>query len=130
MALRQSAQGSGGYVPPVGNVHGGNGSFETDTHTMVTAQQYVSHVGQIMTSEVNKLMSNLEGTLAGKAWDSPAAKEFLKARTQWHSAHQHLLKALGDIEQGLGTSAKHYDQSDLDSSDGIGNAVSGLNYSI
>jgi WXG100 family type VII secretion target len=126
--MRTSAQGAGGYQPPVGTTSGGQG-FVTDTHTMVTAQQYMSHVGQLMTTEVDRLMGNLE-SLNPSTWDGDAYRQFVKAKTSWSMAHDHIKKALADIEDRMGTSAKRYDQSDLDSQLGIGNAVKGLNYSI
>ena len=126
--MRTTPQGSGGYAPPVGSIHGGQG-FETDTHVMVTAQQYISHVGQTMTSEVDKLMSNLE-SLNPATWDGDAYRQFLKAKNDWHGAHDHIRNALAEIESCMGDSAKKYDQADLDSQLGIGNAVKGLNYTI
>ena len=127
-SMRTTPQGPGGYVPPVGSIHGGQG-FETDTHVMVTAQQYVSHVGQTMTTEVDKLMSNLDA-LNPTTWEGDAYRQFLKAKGDWLAAHDHIKKALGDIETCMGDSARKYDQADLDSQLGIGNAVKGLNYQI
>jgi WXG100 family type VII secretion target len=126
--MRITPQSSCGYAPPVGSIHGGQG-FETDTHVMVSAQQYISHVGQVMTSEVDRLMANLEG-LNPRTWDGDAYRQFLKAKGEWHAAHDHIRKALADIESCMGDSARKYDQADLDSQLGIGNAVKGLNYSI
>jgi WXG100 family type VII secretion target len=126
--IRTTPQGPGGYVPPVGAIHGGQG-FETDTHVMVTAQQYISHVGQTMTSEVDKLISALE-ILHPRTWDGDAYRAFLKAKGDWMTAHDHIRKALGDIESCMGDSAKRYDQADLDSQLGIANAVKGLDYQI
>lgn len=126
--MRTSPQNPNGYAPPVGGIHGGQG-FETDTHVMVTAQQYISHVGQTMTTEVDRLMGNLE-SLNPSTWDGDAYRQFLKAKGDWHAAHDHIRKALADIESCMGDSAKRYDQADLDSQLGIGNAVKGLNYTI
>ena len=126
--MRTTPQGPGGYAPPVGGISGGQG-FETDTHVMVTAQQYISHVGQTMTSEVDKLMSNLE-SLNPATWDGDAYRQFLKAKNDWHTAHDHIRNALAEIESCMGDSAKKYDQADLDSQTGIANAVKGLNYTI
>jgi WXG100 family type VII secretion target len=126
--MRTSPQSATGYQPPTGNISGGQG-FVTDTHTMVTAQQYMSHVGQLMTSEVDRLMGNLE-SLNPSTWDGDAYRQFLKAKTSWHMAHDHIKKALTDIEDRMGNSAKHYDQADLDSQLGIGNAVKGLNFTV
>ena len=126
--MRTTPQGPGGYVPPTGGIHGGQG-FETDTHVMVTAQQYISHVGQTMTSEVDKLMSNLD-SLNPSTWDGDAYRQFLKARNDWHAAHDHIKNALAEIESCMGDSAKKYDQADLDSQTGIANAVKSLNYTI
>jgi WXG100 family type VII secretion target len=126
--MRTSAQPPSGYVPPVGATTGGQG-FVTDTHVMVSAQQYLSHVGQIMTSEVDRLMGNLE-SLNPSTWDGDAYRQFLRSRDDWRLAHDHIRKALADIEERLGESAKRYDQADLDSQLGIGNAVKGLNYTI
>jgi WXG100 family type VII secretion target len=126
--MRTGPQGSGGYAPPVGSITGGQG-FETDTHVMVSAQQYISHVGQTMTSEVDKLMTNLQN-LNPRTWDGDAYRGFLKARDSWHLAHDHIQKALAEIESCMGDSAKRYDQADLDSQYGIANAVKGLNFTI
>ena len=126
--MRTNAQPPSGYVPPVGATHGGQG-FVTDTHVIVSAQQYISHVGQIMTSEVDRLMGNLE-SLNPSTWDGDAYRQFLKAKAEWHASHDHIRKALTDIEERLGESAKRYDQADLDSQLGIGNAVKALNYQI
>jgi hypothetical protein len=117
--MRTTPQGPGGYASPAGGISGGQG-FETDTHVMVTAQQYVSHVGQTMTSEVDKLMSR----------DGDAYRQFLRAKSDWHTAHDHIRNALAEIEGCMGDSAKKYDQADLDSQTGIANAVKGLNYTI
>ena len=126
--MRTTPQGPGGYAPPVGSIHGGQG-FETDTHVMVSAQQYISHVGQTMTVEVDRLMSNLEN-LNPRTWDGDACRQFNKAKGEWTNAHDHIRKALGDIESCLGDSARRYDQADLDSQLGIADAVKGLAYTI
>jgi WXG100 family type VII secretion target len=128
MGLRHGAQPTGGYQPPVGGIHGGQG-FETDTHVMVSAQQYISHVGQVMTSEVDRLMSNLDGLHPG-TWDGDAYRKFLQAKADWQTAHDHIKNALAEIESCMGDSAKRYDQADWDSKLGIDSAVKGLNYTI
>ncbi len=122
------AQPSSGYVPPAGGISGGQG-FVTDTHVMVNAKQYISHVGQVMTSEVDRLMANLE-SLNPRTWDGAAYREFLSAKANWHASHDHIRKALGDIEGALGESSQRYDQADLDSQLGINNAVKNLSYGI
>ncbi|HLH71500.1 MAG TPA: WXG100 family type VII secretion target [Candidatus Dormibacteraeota bacterium] len=127
MTLRTAPQDGPSYVAP-GGLSGGQG-FVTDTHVMVSAQQYVGHVGQVMTTEVNRLMANLE-QLNPRTWDGEAYRAFLQAKDRWRAAHGHLMKALADIEGCLGESAKRYDQADLDSQLGIDNAVKGLGYSI
>jgi WXG100 family type VII secretion target len=124
--MRTSAQPGSGY--PAGDIHGGQG-FVTDTHTMVTSQQYLEHVGSVMTSEVDKLISNLDG-LNPKTWDGDAYRAFLSAKDAWHQKHGEIQKALADIAANLGSSAKRYDQADLDSQYGIANAVKGLDYTI
>lgn len=126
--MRTTAQGPGGYAPPVGSIHGGQG-FETDTHVMVSAQQYISHVGQVMTTEVDRLMANLDN-LNPRTWNGDAYRSFLKAKGDWLTAHDHIKKALADIESCMADSAKRYDQADLDSQYGIGSAVKGLSYTI
>ena len=126
--MRTTPQGPGGYAPPVGGISGGQG-FETDTHVMVTAQQYISHVGQTMTTEVDRLLSNLDA-LNPTTWEGDAYRQFLKAKGDWQTAHDHIRKALADVESCLGDSARKYDQADLDSQLGIGNAVKGLDYRI
>ncbi len=126
--MRHGPQPASGYVPPAGATTGGRG-FVTDTHVMVSAQQYCSHVGALMTSEVDRLMTSLDN-LNPSTWDGAAYHKFLKAKDDWHAAHGHLRKALGDIENCLGESAKRYDQADQDSQYGIDNAVKGLNYGI
>ncbi|HZV53189.1 MAG TPA: WXG100 family type VII secretion target [Candidatus Dormibacteraeota bacterium] len=127
MTLRTGPQSGPGYVPPDG-LSGGQG-FVTDTHVMVSAQQYIGHVGQVMTAEVDRLMANLEH-LNPRTWDGEAYRAFLKAKDSWHAAHDHIMKALADIESCLGESSKRYDQADLDSQLGIDNAVKGLDYRI
>lgn len=127
--MRHSSQGPDGYAPPIGGISGGQG-FETDTHVMVSAQQYISHVGQTMTTEVNKLMTDLESNLNPKTWKGDAYQAFITARDSWLGAHDHIQKALAEIESCLGDSAKRYDQADQDSQYGIDNAVKGLNYNI
>jgi WXG100 family type VII secretion target len=96
---------------------------------MVSAQQYISHVGDVMTSEVDKLMSNLDN-LNPSTWDGDAYRHFLTAKQDWHAAHDNIKKALRDIEQKVGDSAKRYDQADLDSQYSVTNAVKGLGYTI
>lgn len=126
--MRTGPQDPTGYVPAVGSIHGGQG-FETDTHVMVSAQQYISHVGDLMTNEVDRLMSNLDN-LNPSTWDGDAYRHFLTAKQDWLAAHDNIKKALRDIEQKMGDSAKRYDQADLDSQLSIGNAVKGLGYTI
>jgi WXG100 family type VII secretion target len=126
--MRTGPQDPTGYVPAAGSISGGQG-FVTDTHVMVSAQQYISHVGDVMTSEVDKLMSNLD-SLNPSTWDGDAYRHFLTAKQDWHAAHDNIKKALRDIEQKVGDSAKRYDQADLDSQYSVTNAVKGLGYNI
>ena len=126
--MRTGPQNPTGYVPPVGAIHGGQG-FETDTHVMVTAQQYISHVGQTMTTEVDRLMSNLDA-LNPRTWDGEAYRQFLRAKADWMTAHDHIRNALVDIESCIGDSAKLYDQADWDTKQHITDAVKGLSYTI
>jgi WXG100 family type VII secretion target len=122
--MRQAAQGPAGYVPPAGGVGSG---FETDLHVMLSAQGYVEHVGQVMVSEVNRLMANLEA-LGPSTWDGDAARAFAKAKHDWQRAQADLTKALQDIALGLDGSRKQYDQADTDSQLGITSAVRGLTF--
>jgi WXG100 family type VII secretion target len=126
--MRTGPQDPTGYVPAVGSISGGQG-FVTDTHVMVSAQQYISHVGDVMTTEVDKLMSNLDN-LNPSTWRGDAYQAFLKAKLQWHDAHNNIKNALRDIEERVGRSAKRYDQADQDSQYSIDNAVKGLDYTI
>lgn len=119
MTLRTSSQGPAGYSPGTG--------FETDLHVMLSAKGYVEHVGQVMVSEVNRLMANLEA-LNPRTWDGQAARAFASAKQDWQQASQHLTGALEDVAGGLDSSRKRYDQADMDSQLGISSAASGLSY--
>lgn len=94
---------------------------------MVTASQYVQHVGDLMTQAVNNLFTAL-GDLQPN-WKSPSASAaFWNAQGQWQGAHNDLMKAINEIANDLATSKTQYDQAEQDSQDGITNAARGLNY--
>jgi WXG100 family type VII secretion target len=118
MAFRTTAQSSGGSA--------GGGAFGTDLHVMDTAAQYVQHVGDAMTGEVNRLISTLEAELNVSTWEGLAASEFAVAREKWWAAHRQLVGVLNEIEGGLRQSRQKYDQADQDSRDGIARAASNL----
>jgi WXG100 family type VII secretion target len=122
--LRTGPQGPGGIVP----AGGGGAGFQTDLGVMVSARGYVEHVGGTMVNTVNRMMSALE--VLQPQWQTPSASvAFQKAKDQWHAANLQLTKALNDIALGLDDSQKAYNQSDLDSTDGITSAVRGLPFS-
>jgi WXG100 family type VII secretion target len=119
--MRTTAQGANG-------VAGAGGGFGTDLHTMDTAAQYVEHVGQVMTGEVNKLWSSLN--IPGPStWNSPSASAaFSNAQLQWTDAHRKLMHAIQEIADGLRSSRQQYDQAETDNQYGIAGAVRGLTY--
>jgi WXG100 family type VII secretion target len=120
MALRttpQSAGGTSGLATGVG--------FSTQLPVMDSARAYVEHVGALMVTQVNTMLTQLEA-LNPSTWSGEAAAAFAQAKSQWVSAHQHLTKALNDIAMGLDNSRKTYNQADLDSQLGIVNSVRGL----
>jgi len=122
--MRTTPQGTGG-----GGAAGG--PYGVNLDTMDTAAQYVEHVGSVMTGEVNKLMSALEG-LGAAQWGGDAAgaaAAFRSARDRWQTAHQHLQKALDDVASGLKDTSTKYNQAEEDSKLGITRAVQGLTYS-
>jgi len=122
--MRQNAQPHSGYVPPGGGATTGGG-FDTSLQAMDAAKQHIDQVGQAMTSQVDRLMGQLEA-LNPKTWDGDAYRQFLQAKASWHGAHDHIQKALRDIEACMQTSSKQYDSADVDSQTGIRNAASGL----
>jgi WXG100 family type VII secretion target len=120
--MRYDAQGPGGYAPGAG----GSG-FELEVGEMVSARGYVEHVGDLMVSQVNRLMSQLEA-LGPSTWDGDAANAFRSAKVAWNGAQVDLTKALLNIANGLDHSRKNYQQADTDSQLGITGAVRGLSY--
>jgi len=87
---------------------------------METAKNHINEVGQAMTGSVDRLMGQLEA-LTPQRWDGDAYRAFLQAKASWHAGHDHIRKALADIEDCMRTSTKQYGQADLDSQTGIHN---------
>jgi WXG100 family type VII secretion target len=119
MALRTTPQGgaAGGF--------GGGTGFTTELPVMDSARGYVEHVGAMMVGRVNTMISQLDA-LNPSTWNGDAKRAFDTAKIQWQTTHQHLTKALADIEMGLDNSRRSYGQADLDSQLGITNSVNGL----
>jgi WXG100 family type VII secretion target len=122
--MRHGAQPASGYPTPAGGATSGGG-FDTSLHTMDTARNHISEVGQAMTASVDRLMGQLEA-LTPQKWDGDAYRAFLQAKTSWHAAHDHIRKALADIESCMQVSTRQYDTADVDSQTGIRNATGGL----
>jgi hypothetical protein len=81
--MRNTPQPPSGYQPPVGQLQGGQG-FVTDTHVMVTAQQYISHVGQgqswpAIKQVIEAVARNIEAVAGGL---SSAADQVFQAEEQ------------------------------------------------
>jgi WXG100 family type VII secretion target len=110
---------------PAGSV--GDGSFQTDTHVMLTAAQYVQHVADGMIDEVNRLMGYLE-SLDRSRWNGEAASAFAQAKERWATVSRQLHQSLYDIAQGLDNSRRVYDEAETDAQLGITSAAQGLPY--
>jgi WXG100 family type VII secretion target len=123
--LRQHAQPASGYPSSTGGGAATGGGFDTSLTTMDAAKTHIDSVGVAMTGQVDRLMTQLEA-LNPSTWDGDAYRQFQKAKLAWHQAHDHIRKALKDIEDCMHTSSKHYGQADLDSGTGIHNATSGI----
>ena len=119
MALRTNASVASNYN--AGNAWG------TDLQQMVSAAQYVEHVGEVMRSEVNGMFNAL-AVLNPQTWAGEAYVAYTQASAQWQAAQQRLNKALADIAAGLRTSSARYQQADQDAADGINRAASGLRF--
>ena len=114
-------------TPSAASNHNAGNAWGTDLQQMVSAAQYVEHVGEVMRSEVNGMFNAL-AVLNPQTWAGEAYVAYTQASAQWQAAQQRLNKALADIAAGLRTSSAKYQQTDQDAADGIKRAATGLQY--
>src|SRR5215472_19091671 len=93
-------------------IYGDGSGYGTDLDQMVSASEYVNHVGGVMSSEVNNLFSAIEAHLSPSTWQGPAAAAFHRAQAEWHEKQQKLVSALNEIAEGLGSSHRMYNQAE------------------
>jgi WXG100 family type VII secretion target len=108
---------------PVGS---GGGLLSTDLGTMVSAQQYVHDVADIIYGEIQRLMTTIDGLSSN--WRSPSASAYNNAMDGWNVQATELKNALYNIGDGLAHSHKTYNEIEENNSLGITQAANGLPY--
>jgi WXG100 family type VII secretion target len=93
---------------------------------MVTAQQYVHDVADLIYGQIQRLMGTIDGL--SHNWRSTSASAYNNAMDNWNTAATSLRQALYDIGDGLTQSHKVYNEQELTNKLGIDKAAANLPY--
>ena len=115
MALRTAAGGAAT-----------GGAFGTDLHVMDSSVQHVRQTGEAMISRVNGMFAELDAELHSGTFAGPAAAAYVKAKADWHVAHQRHIQVLDEIATAIHKSRTGYQQADETNRAGIIKATQGL----
>ncbi|GLY86602.1 WXG100 family type VII secretion target [Actinoallomurus iriomotensis] len=110
---------------PGGGAPGGS-RLNTDLGAMVSAQQYVHDVADLIYGEIQRLMSTIDGLSSN--WRSSSASAYNTAMDNWNTQATELKNALYNIGDGLAQSHQTYNEMEEDNRLGITQAAAGLPY--
>jgi WXG100 family type VII secretion target len=114
-------------TPYTGGTPGSGGSrLDTDLGAMVSAQQYVHDVADLIYGEIQRLMTTIDGL--SHNWRSSSASAYNNAMDNWNVKATELKNALYNIGDGLAQSHKTYNEMEENNRLGITQAAAGLEY--